>query len=116
MTTPATQAHIKYRSMLMQVVLTIVTCGIYTVYWFYQVSKELKDDTGDEDASPALWTVLLFIPFGAIYSFYKLSELYEEWSPDHFNKWLLFVLHIVFAPAVWFIVQLELNRAATYGR
>jgi hypothetical protein len=56
--------------------------------------------------------VLLFIPFGAIYSFYKLGELYERWSPDHFNRWILFILHLVFPPAVWFVVQMELNRAA----
>jgi len=28
------------------------------------------------------------------------------------NLWLLFVLYMVFPPAVWFIVQTELNRRA----
>ena len=31
------------------------------------------------------------------------------------NRWLLFVLYIVFIPAVWFIVQTELYSRATYG-
>ena len=108
--------QIKYRSMGKQVLLVIVTCGIYTFYWFYQISTELKENAKDPLASPALWTVLLFVPFGAIYSYYKFGELYERWSPDHFNKWLLFVLYLVFAPAVWFIVQTEMNKQATYGR
>ncbi|MHB1687623.1 MAG: hypothetical protein ACYCVH_09635 [Ignavibacteriaceae bacterium] len=30
----------------------------------------------------------------------------------YINKWLLFVLYIVFSPAVWFIVQTDLNRRA----
>ena len=98
-----------------QVGLVIVTCGIYVIYWFYQISTELKENTKDQTASPGLWTVLLFIPFGAFYSYYKFAELYERWSADHFNKWLLFVLYIVFSPAVWFIVQTELNKKATQG-
>jgi hypothetical protein len=98
-----------------QVLLFVVTLGLYGLYWFYSVGYELKDATKDEKASPVLWTVLFFIPFGAIYSFYKFGELYERWSPDHFNRWLIFILHFVFAPAVWFIVQTDLNRAAKAG-
>ncbi|HXN81529.1 MAG TPA: DUF4234 domain-containing protein [Myxococcales bacterium] len=103
---------IRNRSMLAQVVLFCVTFGIYSIYWFYAVVCELQEATGDSEASPALWTVLLFVPFANIYSLYKFSELYEKWSPDRFNRWLLFVLWLVFSPAVWFIVQSELNRAA----
>ncbi len=103
---------IKYRNMLVQVILTIITLGIYILYWFYQVSMEMKDATNDTQASPALWVVLFFIPFGGFYSTYKFSELYEKFSTENFNKWLLFVLYIVFSPAVWFIVQTDLNRRA----
>lgn len=110
------QPRIKYRIMWRQVGLVIITLGIYAIYWFYQVSEELKSSTNDVEASPALWTVLLFLPPLSIYSWYKFSELYEKWSPDHFNKWLMFVLHFVFSPAVWFIVQTELNKQATYGK
>ena len=98
--------------MLVQVILTIITFGIYILYWFYQVSMEMKDATNDTQASPALWVVLFFIPFGGFYSTYKFSELYEKFSTENFNKWLLFVLYIVFSPAVWFIVQTDLNRRA----
>jgi len=70
--------HIKKRNMIAQVFLTIITIGIYTIYWFYQVSVELKGIANDENANPALWTVLLFVPFASIYSIYKFSELYEK--------------------------------------
>jgi hypothetical protein len=103
---------IKRRSMGIQIILFIVTCGLYSFYWFYDVSCEMRDAAKDDDASPALWTVLLFVPIANIYSLYKFCELYERWSRDHFNLWLLFVLWIVFSPAVWFIAQTELNRAA----
>ncbi len=104
--------YIKNRNMLAQVFLVIITLGIYTIYWFYQISWEMKNVANDNEASPALWTVLIFIPFGAFYSYYKFSELYEKISVEKFNKWLLFVLYLVFSPAVWFIVQTDMNKRA----
>jgi hypothetical protein len=103
---------VKRRDMVVQVLLFIITCGIYGIYWFYQTAVEMKNLANDTDASPGLWTVLLFIPLIGFYSHYKYSDLYEEIASDHLNRWILFILWIVFCPAVWFIVQTELNRKA----
>jgi hypothetical protein len=103
---------IKKRNLIGQVGLVIITLGIYAIYWFYKISEEMKFVGKDAQASPALWTVLLFIPIANIWSYYKFSGLYEKISSDHFNKWLLFVLWLVFSPAVWFIVQTEMNKKA----
>ncbi|MBI3872439.1 MAG: DUF4234 domain-containing protein [candidate division Zixibacteria bacterium] len=106
---------VKKRNMVAQVGLCLITLGIYVIYWFYQTACELKYLAGkDSEARPSLWTVLLFVPFGAFYSQYKYSELYERVSTEPMNRWLLFVLWLVFPFAVWFIVQTELNRRATY--
>ena len=110
------QAQIKYRDMWVQVFLMIITFGIYAIYWFYQTAVELAALAEDHNAEPTLWTVLLFIPFGAIYSHYKYGELYEKVSNEQLNRWILFMLWIVFPPAVWFIVQMELNKKATFNR
>ena len=104
--------QIKERNMLLQVLIFIVTFGFYGIYWFYQTAKELKFVANDADANPGLWTILLFIPFGAFYSHYKYSELFEKVSSEKLNRWILFVLWIFFVPAVWFIVQLDLNDKA----
>jgi fatty acid desaturase len=103
---------IKKRNMLGQIGLVIITFGIYAIYWFYKISEEMKFVGKDAEASPGLWTVLLFIPIANIWSYYKFSELFEKISADNFNKWLLFVLWLVFVPAVWFIVQSEMNKKA----
>jgi hypothetical protein len=103
---------VKKRNMLAQVCLMIITLGIYAIYWFYSTAEELKYLANDKTASPALWTVLLFVPFGCFFSWYKYSELYEKVSSDSLNMWILFILWIVFSPAVWFIVQTELNKRA----
>jgi fatty acid desaturase len=103
---------IKKRNMIGQIGLVIITLGIYAIYWFYKISEEMKFLAKDASASPALWTVLLFVPIANIWSYYKFSEIYEKISSDNFNKWLLFVLWLVFSPAVWFIVQTEMNKKA----
>lgn len=107
---------IKKRNMLGQVGLMIITFGIYSIYWFYKISEEMKYVGKDMQASPGLWTVLLFVPFAGLWSYYKFSELYEKVSSDHFNRWILWLLYVVFAPAVWFIVQTEMNKQADQNR
>ena len=47
--------HIKYRNMLMQVVLVIVTLGLYAIYWYYVTLKEMKIANG-KDEGVGLWT------------------------------------------------------------
>lgn len=105
---------VKKRNLVAQVILAIVTLGIYAVYWFYQTTWELKNLAADESARPGLWTFLMFIPFVHLYVLYKHAELFERVSTEKFQRWLLWVIWLVFAPAVWFIVQTELNTKATY--
>jgi hypothetical protein len=95
-----------------QVLLMIVTIGIYSIYWFHQTATELKWLANDPDAKPGLWTVLLFIPIANFYALYKYSELFQEVGAEHLNRWLIFLLFIVFPPAVWFVVQSDLNKRA----
>lgn len=106
--------QVKKRNMVAQVFLMIVTLCIYAIYWFYQTATEMKGLANDPEASPGLWTVLLFIPLANIFSMYKYSELFERISSEKMNRWIVFILWIVFSPAVWFIVQSELNKRATY--
>lgn len=105
-------SEVKYRNMWIQVLLIIVTFGFYAIYWFYQTTSELKIIAKDPEASPTLWTILLFIPFGNIYSWYKHSELYEKVCTEKVNKWILFILWMCFSPAIWFLVQRDLNKLA----
>ena len=102
---------IKRRNMGMQVVLAIITLGIYAIYWFYVTSREMvehKNLTG----SPGLWTILFLFPFIQVYAFYKQGEAVEALTDGTMNKWIVFILWLVFSPAVWFITQTELNKRA----
>ena len=102
-------AEVRWRNMLLQVLIFICTFGIYGIYWFHQTATELKSIARDEKVSPTIWTVLFFIPLGAFYSMFKYAELFERISKERLNRWILFLLYLVFPAAVWFIVQMDLN-------
>ena len=48
--------HIKYRNMFVQVLLFIITFGIYGIYWFYVTFDELNIANGKESPG-CLWTI-----------------------------------------------------------
>ena len=101
---------IKRRNLFLQVLLMVVTFGIYGLYWFYSTAEDMKTLTKDASAQPALWTILLFVPIVSFYGMYKYSELFEKVSTEKLNRWIIFILWLAFAPAVWMIVQLDLNK------
>ncbi len=105
-------AAVQERNMVVQVILMIVTFGFYGIYWFYVTCQELDGLAENASVSAGLLTFLLFIPIGNLYAWYKYAELYETVSRDHMNRWIVFLLVLVFLPAVWFIVQSELNKRA----
>ena len=105
--------HIKNRNMIMQVVLTIVTLGIYSIYWFYSTLKELHIANGKEDAGEILWTILMFIPLANLFALWHYSEECAAFTNDKYPTFLMFILWIFFSPAVWLLTQLELNEAST---
>ena len=102
--------QIKYRSMGVQVLLMIVTFGLYSIYWFYQTASELKIVAKDEEASPTLWTILIFVPFGVFYSYFKYIVLFEKVGTEKINRWILFILWFFFFFFFWFLVQKDLNN------
>ena len=102
---------IQERNLVKQVLLFIITLGIYGVYWFYVTSKEMIEYKRLE-GSAGLWTVLLFVPFGSFYSYYKQGEAVEVLTDGSVNKLVMFLLWLVFSPAAWLVTQLELNKRA----
>ena len=107
--------HIKYRNMVAQVILAIVTFGIYTIYWYYVTLEELHLANG-KPKSAGLWTLLSVIPIAQYFAQWHHAFEYSEFVGDKYPSIDIFILWIVFSPAVWFLVQSDLNRAATAPR
>ena len=108
-------SHVKYRNMVVQVLLFIITLGIYGIYWFYVTYKETSRANGKTEANAFLWTILFLIPIASFFAAWKHSMEYAEFVDNKYPGIAIFILWIVFAPVVWFLVQSDLNRAARFG-
>jgi hypothetical protein len=104
--------QIKYRNMFVQVLLMVITFGLYSLYWFYQTANEIKAHTKDEEAAPTLWLILMIVPLGIFYSYYKYCEMYAKMCSEKIDKWILMIIWFFFAPGLWFLVQRDLNKLA----
>lgn len=104
-------SHIKRRNMVVQILLMIVTLGIYGIYWFHVTLNELHRANGKQEGA-GLWTFLLFVPIGSLFSYWHHSSEYSEFVSQKYPGIAIFILWIVFSPVVWFLVQTDLNKAA----
>ena len=58
--------HIKKRNMIMQIVLMLITLGIYAIYWLYYTLRELHIANG-KDPGALPWAVLALIPLSDLW-------------------------------------------------
>ncbi len=99
--------------MVMQVILFIITLGIYGIYWFYATLEELHQANGREPGGCG-WTILAVIPLAHFFAWWHYANEYASFVRDKYPGIAIFILWLVFPPAVWFLAQRDLNRAASY--
>ena len=104
--------HIKRRNMWVQALLFIITLTIYGIYWFYVTLEELHRANGEQDSGGCLWTILYIIPIANLFAYWRHSQEYDKFISGKYPGIAIFILWLVFAPAVWFLVQRDLNAAA----
>jgi len=102
---------IKKRNIGMQVLLYVVTLGLYGIYWFYQTAKEMIEYKR-LGGSAGLWTLLSVIPFINLIAVWKYGGAVESLTEGRYNKILIFVLWFFLPFVVLIITQAELNRLA----
>ncbi|MDE2938740.1 MAG: hypothetical protein OXR67_07440 [Chloroflexota bacterium] len=112
---PRRTDHIKRRNMWVQVLLFIITLTIYGIYWFHVTLGEMYRANGTEDRRRWLWTILYIIPIAQLFAYWRQSQEYDKFINGKYPGIAIFILWIVFAPVVWFLVQRDLN-AASEGR
>lgn len=66
------------REIGMVVLLSIVTCGIYALYWMYDTTKLLADFNEDYQTNPGLVVIFTIITCGlyGIYWWYKIAQMF----------------------------------------
>jgi len=104
---------IRKRSITLIIVFSVLTIGIYSIYWAASTTKELRKCT--KSAPNPWWLLTLIIPlanfFFMLYYFWKYSKAINELTG--FNKVGLFALWVIFSPVAIVLSQIELNKKAT---
>ena len=99
------------------ILLTIVTLGIYSLYWVYKTQEEMKQHTGDGLGGVlglVIW--ILIWPVSAFVIPHEIATMHKKDGREPpFSAWVglwLFPFGILLIPAiVWFVkVQGALNR------
>ncbi len=74
--------EISRRSPLSVILLTIITCGLYLIYWYYKIYKELKLFTNKTPTGNNFWLDfiinLLTCGLWGIYVDFKISKLLHQ--------------------------------------
>lgn len=116
------QGMAKIRSPLGVAVLGFVTLGIYVLFWWYYINREMVDygkangvDLGDSPATSVLALFpggLIIVPaiMTLINTFKRVQKAQEAAGNEPINGWLGLVLYLVLSPAMWAYMQSGLNK------
>ena len=89
--------NIEKRDLILAIVLSIVTCGIYQIIWFIKLTDEINEVTGKEDSiSGALYFVASLFTCGLFLFFwgFKIGEKVEKLNGSSENYSIIYlVLH-----------------------
>lgn len=102
----------KKRGPIFVIIASIITFGLYGLYWFYNTTKELGE-INKSDTNPLLWTVGLFIPIVNLYVFWKYSGETEKALKSKYSQLILFLAWLVFCPIAMYLTQKGINEYAT---
>lgn len=112
---------IKERNVALCIVLSLVTCGIYGIYWFVCLTNDTNTVTGEEGTSGGLAFLFSIITCG-IYSFFwaykqgeKLDRVKVERGMQPGSNAILYLLLSIFGLGIvaWALMQSDLNKMAT---
>jgi len=98
---------VKKRNIVLVYLFTIITLGIYEIYWRVSTKNEMNR-LGAK--IPTAW--LMIIPFVNFYWLYKYAEGFAEHVKKDDKKWFWFILFLLLDIVRPGFVQSELNRIA----
>jgi len=101
---------VKERNPILVILFTMITCGIYALYWYFATSKELNEK-GALETSAGMMLLYMFIPILNFIAMWKYAKAIEALSKGEKGAGMLFVIALVFAPAFFYMAQSEAEQA-----
>ncbi len=108
------------RDIVVSIILSIVTCGIYGIYWFVCMNNEANKVSGENTPTGGVAVLLTIITCG-IYFFYwnykmglKLSNAGKMYNKDINDNAILYLLLSIFGLSIvnYCLIQADLNKFA----
>lgn len=115
-------SKIEKRDLVVTILLTIVTCGIYGLYWFIKLTDDAGYASGDTSMSGGVSLLLVFVTCG-LYSIYwgyqmgkKIAMAQQKRNMAvQDNSVLYLILSLLgLGIVVYIIAQSELNKIAEF--
>ena len=108
--------EIKSRNIVTCILLTLITCGIYGIYWVICMAREAVSVKDPSDGGILEIVLMLFLPFVGFYlAEQKLAAGCAEKGIDHKDNAILYlILGLVGLSIVnYCMMQSDLNKLAT---
>lgn len=119
-----TSARAKIRSPWAPALLPFVTFGIYSIFWYYFINRELRDlgrahgttELGESPAKSVLAVTLgalIIVPavISVIHTFQRIQAAQRLTGiQPQANGWLAIVMALVISPVLYAYEQSELNK------
>lgn len=104
------------RSIVMAILLTIVTCGIYGLYWFVVLTNEMNKLSGREQDTSGGMALLLSLVTCGIYTFYwayKIGEKRDTVAGENASSGVIYLIISLFGFGiiVYALAQDAINKA-----
>lgn len=115
------------KSIVLSIVLMIVTCGLYGIYWLYCVVRDVNALSGQQKKEilldPFLVVILSFVTCGiyGLYVYWKVAKLianleYENYKPAD-DSIIVLIVAIFGLPIISLgILQSSINEIITYAK
>ena len=108
---------IKKKDIVTNIILTIITCGIYGIFWFVSISDDVRIVSNDERLSGGKCLLLTIITCG-IYGYYwcylvakALMQAQSKYELPADDYTLLYIILRIFGLSIvnYCLIQNELN-------
>lgn len=120
---PYQPGQIPERNIVLYIILSIVTCGIFAIYWFYCLVTDLNTAAGTPNDTNGITVILLTIVTCGIYGLFwmykagdkvaMIKQRRGEYASGNDGILYLVLQLLGFGIVDYCLIQSELNKSAT---
>lgn len=110
--------QVQKRDVALAIILSIVTCGFYTIYWFIKMTDEVNIVTGNPNDTNGVTAFIFTLVTCGIYGYYwvyKMGDKIDKHEGTNSSKGILYFLLMFFGLAIisYALIQDGINKAVS---